>query len=542
MTAMLFTLPKQRLFDANGEPMPGAKVYIYDTGTTTPKTTYTNRARTIAHTHPIVADADGYVAAVYPPDGTYKITITDQFDVVALPPLDDQQGPLDLSAFITSAAGLVETVIYETATVHASNVTDYGKIFVCDASGGAILFNLPTTISNAGKQITILNNGNANAVTLDPSGAEQIDGSGTLVLYPGERDTFVSDGAGWVRKVRGFRTSIYLGAAFDCDALVQSGQYEISSPANGPGAGHWFVDVSRSRVNGANFQLQLAWRQDVDDQAVYMRRRVAGVFGPWRLQQAPPTTRQTVTSGPTDANGLPLFLPSTAASLAITTQNVSASIPFVVTAAGGETDRNGRSITNLTWSALTASATCYLYVDISADGTLVPGFTTLSPTYQWGGTYPVTSGQYTYNIQDAVGKAGTGSAANTVYRVFVGEAVTNASTVTSTVAYAYKGRYLSPPGTLFAPGSNVSFAHNIGVQPVLRVDFLLKNVTAEHNYTAGMFTRLRDVSGVAGVWADRNTWTYCVNVGLLIYNRTTGANAVPTSGNWNTVVTIDRGW
>ena len=48
-----------RALDSNGDPVSGAKAYIYETGTTTPVTTYTDSDLTTAHTNPIIADSDG---------------------------------------------------------------------------------------------------------------------------------------------------------------------------------------------------------------------------------------------------------------------------------------------------------------------------------------------------------------------------------------------------------------------------------------------------------------------------------------------------
>ena len=47
-----------QFFDA-GVPAAGYKLYTYDSGTTTPKTTYTDQAGTIPNTNPITLDADG---------------------------------------------------------------------------------------------------------------------------------------------------------------------------------------------------------------------------------------------------------------------------------------------------------------------------------------------------------------------------------------------------------------------------------------------------------------------------------------------------
>lgn len=50
-----------QLFDDNGNPLAGGKIYSYLAGTTTPTPTYTTSAGNIAHTNPILLDAAGRV-------------------------------------------------------------------------------------------------------------------------------------------------------------------------------------------------------------------------------------------------------------------------------------------------------------------------------------------------------------------------------------------------------------------------------------------------------------------------------------------------
>ena len=50
-----------QFFDNNGVPLAGGLIYTYAAGTTTPQTTYTTSAGTIAHANPIVLDSAGRV-------------------------------------------------------------------------------------------------------------------------------------------------------------------------------------------------------------------------------------------------------------------------------------------------------------------------------------------------------------------------------------------------------------------------------------------------------------------------------------------------
>lgn len=75
---------KPQFFDDNGEPLSGGKLYTYETGTTTPKTTYKYYNGT-AHTNPIILDARGEPAddaGLYlDSDIAYRFVLKDSNDV-----------------------------------------------------------------------------------------------------------------------------------------------------------------------------------------------------------------------------------------------------------------------------------------------------------------------------------------------------------------------------------------------------------------------------------------------------------------------------
>ncbi len=79
----LVTLPRQLVVDANGTPRVGAKLYVYDAGTTTPHPAYTTPSLGIAHSSPIESLSTGLFPAVYvdPDDGDYKLVCLDADDV-----------------------------------------------------------------------------------------------------------------------------------------------------------------------------------------------------------------------------------------------------------------------------------------------------------------------------------------------------------------------------------------------------------------------------------------------------------------------------
>ena len=65
-----------RVYDANGFPIPGALLYTYVPGTTTPRTVYTDSALSVASSNPVVADASGTFVPLYSSQPV-KINVTD---------------------------------------------------------------------------------------------------------------------------------------------------------------------------------------------------------------------------------------------------------------------------------------------------------------------------------------------------------------------------------------------------------------------------------------------------------------------------------
>lgn len=73
-----------QLFDNNGNPLVGGKIYTYYAGSTTPLTTYTNPIGTVANSNPIIANAAGRLTNEiwFPVSGAYKFVLKDANDVL----------------------------------------------------------------------------------------------------------------------------------------------------------------------------------------------------------------------------------------------------------------------------------------------------------------------------------------------------------------------------------------------------------------------------------------------------------------------------
>jgi hypothetical protein len=91
--AQLFWLSGQQLSDGNGAPHIAAKAWFYETGTTTPKATYSNVGLTSVNANPVVADANGRFGDIYLVAGRYRVVLTTSADVAidTLDPVDATQ-------------------------------------------------------------------------------------------------------------------------------------------------------------------------------------------------------------------------------------------------------------------------------------------------------------------------------------------------------------------------------------------------------------------------------------------------------------------
>ncbi len=263
--------------------------------------------------------------------------------------------------------------------------------------------------------------------------------------------------------------------------------------------------------------------------------------------------RQTVLSGPVDSNGLPSFGGSTGST------TVTASGAIVATAANGAgasgaVDRVG-AITNPSWTGLSTNGTMYLYLDIAADGTCTPGAGTLTPTYRPGGADVVTANQFTFNVQEMVGKVGNGSSAAQTYRVYVGEVTVAGGVVTAITWYAIQGRYVSAfAATLPGTSAAITVTHNLGAKFVIgRIIIQVECTTTDGTYAVGDIVYDPDTDMSTNYATSKppksitgpNTliWT-TGNFGAFYSNSKTagGVRVVLTAASWKYRTIINRGW
>lgn len=122
MAGVLFYRGRQRILDSDGEPVSGAKLNFYLTGTTTPATVYSDADLNTAHSNPVEADSDGFVDPIYlAPDVTYKVVITDADDA-ALPDgtVDPVYGPMSPDVATQSSGTFTGTLTGMTDTTEGT--------------------------------------------------------------------------------------------------------------------------------------------------------------------------------------------------------------------------------------------------------------------------------------------------------------------------------------------------------------------------------------------------------------------------------------
>jgi hypothetical protein len=152
--------------------------------------------------------------------------------------------------------------------------------------------------------------------------------------------------------------------------------------------------------------------------------------------------RNTVLSGAIDAAGAPNYITAgtgLACNLSATATNLIITFANGFETTNGNKDKISGVIADVTsaWSSLTANSRCYLYADRNSDsGAITYGFTTVIPEYRDAKNASPSNGMHNYIIPEGKMYVYTTSWAE-VQRVFVGEVVTGASSVTTVIIYPF---------------------------------------------------------------------------------------------------------
>ena len=186
---------------------------------------------------------------------------------------------------------------------------------------------------------------------------------------------------------------------------------------------------------------------------------------PWSCIMGKSLLQNTVLFGDSDSSGFPTFL----------TIGTGLSVDVNASTKGLQMDIGGNIIftnTDASISSLTASSTQYLFAE--AGMSLTFGSTDLAPIYSALPPATPATGQHWFNIPFSEMLRWNGTMWEKYNRIFIGEATTGTSSVTSVRNYAMRGVYDSG---WFAVSADTQYTkdHNLGLLPV---DLQLYGATA----------------------------------------------------------------
>jgi hypothetical protein len=199
MTARL-THPRIQYFDSNGSPLASGQLFIYEAGTTTKATSYSDAALSVANSNPIILGADGRPAVdIFLSVDTYKIVLTSATDTD--PPTapiwtaDDFDVPADPS-FSES-----RTVNAQTGTSYTVQTTDKAKLVtLSNANPGNVTIPQANSSTFPDGWFTSFFNKGVGSMTLTPV-TSTINGKASIVLATGQGVDISSDGTNY--QIRG---------------------------------------------------------------------------------------------------------------------------------------------------------------------------------------------------------------------------------------------------------------------------------------------------------------------------------------------------
>lgn len=116
MAGTLFGLGLSVQYDASGIIAPGALLYVYEAGTSTPVTTYSDFGLTVSQTWPVQADGSGRLPQIWVADGSYRARLTTAMGVAIFD--EDSVTAIGASSGGSSAAASVDaTTVFQTGDI-----------------------------------------------------------------------------------------------------------------------------------------------------------------------------------------------------------------------------------------------------------------------------------------------------------------------------------------------------------------------------------------------------------------------------------------
>ena len=165
-----------QFFKDDGTINDSGFIIIYDAGTTSLRTTYSDAAGTVANTldssNRIALASDARTTeSIYIPVGSWKFIIYESDGTTVTQQDDNLEGAIDTSGFTTTSAGpsiawLSKTADYTITTTD----TGAGKGIACNPTGGNVTLTLPSAATA----------GDGDTIVIDHNGTETMLGAGLL--------------------------------------------------------------------------------------------------------------------------------------------------------------------------------------------------------------------------------------------------------------------------------------------------------------------------------------------------------------------------
>jgi hypothetical protein len=371
MSAFLSPIINTQIFTDIGVPNTGGFIYTYVAGTTTPQATWTTSLQTVPNANPIVLNAYGRPSQEIWLQGgiLYKFVMTDQYGNPLTPSTyDNIDGINDVTTSVNTSewiAGTTPTYLSATSFSVVGNQTatySVGREVQAQVLAGTVYGTVSSSVYSSP----------STTVTLIMAGTSALD-SGLSTLSYGIVSLASAPSIFGNTPIALPSASIVAVGASPTTSITLTGVVPITSLGTSPSGTIRFIttqsalqftnSASLSLFGGVN--LNTLAGDIVTFESLGSGNWIAtnyqsfqGVVSPQSF--ATSSVRQTVLSGPVDTSGNPTFLPATSG-LSITTQNISSSVPLVVTAAqgagvGGSVNVVGLSTTNLTWPVVTAAS------------------------------------------------------------------------------------------------------------------------------------------------------------------------------------------
>ncbi|MEK9722469.1 MAG: hypothetical protein VW405_03145 [Rhodospirillaceae bacterium] len=123
--------------DSNGDPVAGGLLYVYQAGTTTPATTYSDVSLTTPNSNPVVLDSAGRATVYLSPGSSYKFLLKTAASATVW--TQDHIAAVPINASSLDIDGVAGETIAEGNVVYLSNGTlgTAGRWYLADADATA---------------------------------------------------------------------------------------------------------------------------------------------------------------------------------------------------------------------------------------------------------------------------------------------------------------------------------------------------------------------------------------------------------------------